>query len=223
MKKSVPKKAPANLTVARDTTKHPIQPSSIADAVSAAISLPNNNGNIDIDALSIPTNYGERFAVTKVLSNIPVRKPHKSAFIRVKQGDEFLIYILEDKLSGVTYAVMPQVAQLVPESARAVRLHRAVDRQGNQLLVPVPLPGEDGKRNVWHESLMVCLAKAEHKWVRVAANLSAGAYDLYVAQGELGEPEWTDHTMRELVEIAFRGKVISEEKDPVIQQLLGRI
>jgi len=178
---------------------------------------------VSIDSLAIPTNFGERYAVTKILSTVPVRKPNKATFIRIKPEEEFLIFVHEDKLSGITYALTPSIAEIVPETARAVRLHRAVDRQGNQFLIPVALPSEDGRRNAWHESLMLAVSKAESHWVRVVANMSGGAYDIYIAKGELGEPDWTEHSIKQLVEIAFQGKIVSDEKDPVIQQLLGAL
>jgi hypothetical protein len=220
--KSSPLKTSGQNSTNNKTTLPPDFATPVAAAEILGVSIPSSSRAIDIEALSIPANYGERFAVTKVLTTVHVKKPNKSIFIRVKVRDEFLVFILEDKEAGIIYALTPQIAEMVPESARPVRLHRATDRQGNQFLIPLPLPGEDGRRNAWHESLKCCIARAEHNWVRVIANMSGGCYDMHEAQSDLGEPEWSDHTMQQLVEIAFRGKIISKENDTVIQQLLGR-
>lgn len=177
----------------------------------------------DFDSLIIPANFGEKFGVTKVITNIAVRKPTKTVFVYIKSGDNIQVFIYEDKISGITYVLTPEIAEIVHEAARRVELHRAVDRQGNQFLIPVTLPGEDGRRNLWSESLMQAIFCGEKAWVRIVANIAAGAYDVYQAKGALGEPEWSDHSMKELVEIAFRGKVISSENDTVIQQLQGAI
>ena len=85
------------------------------------------------------------------------------------------------------------------------------------------LPGEDGRRNVWHESLMRCIQLAEVNWVKIVANMMAGSYDAHQAQGDLSNPEWSEHSMKQLVEIAFKGRIISSESDDIIQELLGRI
>lgn len=206
--------APAAITVAVQSTLPPVP------ATQAAVS-----STFSIDSLRLSTNFGERFAVKKLLVTVPVRKPNKSVFFRVRDGEkwEFLAFILENKEAGETYLLTQDVAAIVPESARPVRLYSAIDRRGNPMLIPLPLPGEDGRRNIWHDSLSQAIERAKHRWVRVIANMSAGANDVLESQAALGDPEWTEHTMNQLVEIAFRGKIVSSIDHPVIQELLGRI
>ena len=45
----------------------------------------------------------------------------------------------------------------------------------------------------------------------------------FEAQGELSEPEWPKKSFKELVEIAFRGRVIDRDDHPVINRLRGRV
>jgi hypothetical protein len=101
-------------------------------------------------------------------------------------------------------------------------LRVAIDRHNNVFLIPVPLPGEDGKRNPWHDSLASAVSLAESTWIRIGANMHVGAYDVYRAEGNIPEPEWPDVSMEELIGVAFRGKVIPDIDHPVIQALLGR-
>jgi hypothetical protein len=61
------------------------------------------------------------------------------------------------------------------------------------------------------------------KWLRIKANMHMGGYDVYEADGALPEPEWPDHTIEPLIEVAFRGKIITSLDHPVVQTLLGRI
>lgn len=180
--------------------------------------------NLDINSLRIPTNFGERFAVKKLLVNVPVKKPNKSSFVRVKDGDEweFMAFVFENKEAGETYLLTSDIADVVSESVRAVRLHLAVDRRANPLLIPVPLPDESGRRNAWHDSLALAVERAKHRWVRIVANMPAGSYDLLEAQGELNQPVWPEQNMTQLVEIAFQGKIISNLAHPVIKELLGQ-
>jgi len=102
-------------------------------------------------------------------------------------------------------------------------LHAAIDRQNNVSLIPVPLPGEDGARNPWHESLAQAVEHAKMKWVRITANMYAGGYDIYEAKGELPEPEWPAYDIDSLIQVAFRGKIITSLDHPIVQSLLGRI
>ena len=61
-------------------------------------------------------------------------------------------------------------------------------------------------------------------WVRMSANMSAGAYDVFEAAGSLNEPEWPDVGFKELMEIAFplERRIDSLDHD-VVKRLRGRI
>jgi hypothetical protein len=119
--------------------------------------------------------------------------------------------------------VAHDVAQQISELVRAVQMHAAIDRQNNVFLIPVPMPGESGTRNPWHESLAQAVEHAKMKWLRITANMHMGGYDVYEAEGALPEPEWPDHTIDSLFEVAFRGKIITSLDHPVVQSLLGRV
>jgi hypothetical protein len=53
--------------------------------------------------------------------------------------------------------------------------------------------------------------------------MHAGGYDVYEAEGALPEPEWPANNIDKLVNVAFRGKIITSLDHPVIQTLLGKI
>ena len=179
----------------------------------------------DLQALRLPANYGASLGVKKLLTTVPVSKPKKPQFFRAHAVDEmtFAAMFLEQKESRESYVVMPQVAQEISELVRPVMLHAAIDRQNNVFLIPVPLPGEAGTRNPWHESLAQAVELAKLKWLRITANMHTGSYDVYEATGVLPEPEWPAHSIDALVEVAFRGKIISSLDHPVVQSLLGRV
>jgi len=75
-------------------------------------------------------------------------------------------------------------------------------------------PGSSLRGNQQHAKL---------KWLRITANMHAGGYDVYEAEGALPEPEWPAHDIDTLVEVAFRGNIITSLDHPVIQTLLGKI
>ncbi len=179
----------------------------------------------DLNTLRLPANYGATLGVKKLLTNIPVTKPKKAQFFRVHAADDmtFNAMILEQKESRETYVVLPDVAQHLSELVRPVQIHAAIDRQNNVLLIPVPLPGEDGTRNPWHESLAQAVDLAKSKWLRISANMHTGGYDVFQAEASLPDPEWPEHTMDDLIQVAFRGKIITSLEHAVVQSLLGRI
>lgn len=186
---------------------------------------PASTDATDLKSLRLPANYGATLGVKKLLTSVPVGKPRKPQFFRTHASDEmtFAAMLLEQKESRESYVVVPEVAQEITELVRPVLLHAAIDRQNNIFLIPVPLPGEDGTRNPWYESLAQAVEHAKLKWLRISANMSVGGYDVYEAAASLSEPEWPEHSIDELVQVAFRGKIITSMDHPVVQSLLGRI
>ena len=49
------------------------------------------------------------------------------------------------------------------------------------------------------------------------------SYDIFEAAADIPDPEWPNHTIDQLVDVGFRGKVIADIGHPVIQTLLGRM
>jgi len=178
-----------------------------------------------ISALRLAANYGATLGVKKLLTRVPVSKPKKSNFFRVHASEEmaFQGMLLEQKEANESYLVLPNIAQEISELVSAVQLYAAIDRHNNVSLIPVPLPGEDGNRNPWHESLAQAVEMSKSNWIRITANMSLGGYDVFAAQASLSEPEWPEYDIEALIEVAFRGKIISSLEHPVVQSLLGRI
>jgi hypothetical protein len=178
----------------------------------------------DLNALRLPQNFGEALGVKRLVIRVPVRKPLKTEFFRVRAGEAWRLQtmILELKEEGETFLVTPPVWDAVPELLRPAMLHTAIDRRNNVFLIPVPLPGPDGRRNSWHQSLADVMALAETNWVRIAANKAIGGYDPLVAGTALAEPDWPDTSFQELIQTAFRDRLIQSIDHPVITQLLGR-
>ena len=174
--------------------------------------------------MRLSANYGSSLGVTKLLTKVPVGKAKPNVFIRTHTDESmtFPAMVYEDKEAREQYLVDPSVAQELGGLVRPVLLCAAIDRQNNPFLIPVPLPGEDGSRNPWHESLAQAVEHAKKVWLRISANMRVGAYDVYVAEGTLPEPEWPAHDMDALVQVAFRGKIITSLDHPVVQSMLGR-
>ena len=95
----------------------------------------------DLDALRLPQNFTDTCGVQRVLTRVPVRKPPKTEFFRVRPGEawRFQAMTLELKEEGETYLVTAAVYGVVPEVLRPAVLHTAVDRRNNVFLIPVPL------------------------------------------------------------------------------------
>jgi hypothetical protein len=59
------------------------------------------------------------------------------------------------------------------------------------------------------------------KWVRVTANMSLGAYEIWEAVGNLPEPEWPQLSFQDILKIAFRDRIVDRPDHPLIMKLRG--
>jgi hypothetical protein len=177
--------------------------------------------------LRLSQDFHADLGVKRKLLTVPVRKPDKAWFVRVRPGDEHRLEtcVVELKEEGETYlmapALWPELAREATFSPRA--LFTAVNRQGVPFLWPVRLPGSDGKIDSWSQSALEAARLAEGHWVRVQANLSLGAYDVFQATGPLPEPRWPDETLHELLKISFKGRYIDAADHPVLRKLRGEV
>jgi hypothetical protein len=158
---------------------------------------------------------------------VPVRKPDKAWFVRVHPAEEYALQtaVVELKEDRETYLVATQLwPDLAGEATFSPRaLFTAINRQGVLFLWPIRLPGADGKVDAWSQSALEAAQMARRGWVRVAANMALGAYDVFQATGELPEPEWPDTAFKELLKIAFKDRMITALDHPVLRRLRGEV
>lgn len=176
-------------------------------------------------SLRLAQNFGETLGVKKVLTMVPVVKPTKDRFFRTHESPNWVYpsWVLENKATGETYIVSEDVASILGGLVRAVELYTAIDRQNNVFFIPIPLPGPNGVRNPWHESLLQAVLRAKLVWLRITANKDLGGYEIFEATAKLPEPIWPDTTLDELLAIAFRGRIITNPDHPVVQEKLGGV
>ena len=195
---------------------------------------PQDSTSIINDAVSTTTDDGiEKFRLTqdfnalsgvkKVHTTIPVRKPLKQEFIRVREGDRWRLEtpVIELKEEREHYLVESHLWSEIPDEITPKVFFTSINRQGVCFLYPVKLPGEDGRIDTWNQSAMEAIQRAMKNWVRVSSNMSLGGYDVFEATGIQQEPQWPDLDLESLIQIAFKGRIINSMDHPVIQRLKG--
>jgi hypothetical protein len=168
--------------------------------------------------------FADKVGVKKLLTTVPVRKPNRQDFVRVHPDPAYRltpVAIIEVKEDREVYLVTQEMALTLPGEFSTATLYLAINRQGVLFLWTVKLPGPDGKHNEWHRSAAEGAERAMTKWVRVTSNMSLGAYEILEASGELPEPAWPDYTFPEILEIAFRGRIVDRPDHPLVQRLKG--
>lgn len=187
-------------------------------------SLPEvSNPFENLQALALPQNFDAFAGAQKVLTRVPVQKPDRQKFFRVRPGQEWrlLTLILEDKATKEHFLVLPSMREALIAEAAPILLVLCVDRQDDVFFWPVKVPNPDGRANPWTESAWAAVALAERSWTRVASNMGRGSYDVHVATGTWPEPNWPDKSFPELLRLAFQGRTIEGPEHPLVKQLLG--
>lgn len=174
------------------------------------------------EALRLPQDFEETAPVKKVLTVVPVRKPGKQEFVRVRPGDEWRIQLalIEDEADRDVYAVAPALAAELAGEWKSAYLFLAVTSAGDPFLWRCWVPQSGGGRQ-WHESALDAVRHAETAWVRVRADQTAGYYKLEEAVGKLSDPTWPEQSFRELLKLAFRDRLIDSLDHPFLKQLRG--
>jgi hypothetical protein len=180
----------------------------------------------DPAALRLDQSFADTVGVKKRLMMVPVRKPNRQDFVRVHPDPAYRLTpaaIIEVKEDREVYLVTPDMAQELPGEFVPASLFTIVNRQGVLQIWPVKLPGPDGKHNDWHRSAAEAAELAMKRWVRISANMSLGAYEVFEATGRLSEPMWPDITLSEILKIAFSNHIVDQVGHPLVQRLRGEV
>jgi hypothetical protein len=161
----------------------------------------------------------EDVAADELLTIVPIRKPSKKDFIRSHPKHRFNAVIYEIDESREIFYVHPRLRKILTEEegARTVHLALCTTRWGNLFFWPVTTT----TMGSWHASAMTALEKGETRWVKIKSDMELRGYRTSVARADYGEPRWGDHTLEELLEIAFRGRVLDNPDHKVVRHALG--
>ena len=177
----------------------------------------------DLAKLRIDPEHLEGNNVRKLITTIPVRKPGNQEFVRVRSEPAFreTMAFLELKDDREVYIVdLSAVPEIQPETYVAT-LFTAITRTGVLFCWPVKVPAADGRVNAWHQTLATAASLAMTRWIRIKANMSLGAYEIFEAESTIPDPIWPDMSFEAIYRIAFRDRLINTPDHPVVKRLHG--
>jgi hypothetical protein len=177
----------------------------------------------DPENLRLDQSFVETSGVRKLLTTVPVRKPNNQDFIRIHPGEAYRLTaaVIELKEDREIYLVLPTVAAQFPGECAPVTLYTGINRQSVTFLWPVKLPTPDGKSNEWHRSAAEAAERAMTCWLRVKADMALGAYAMYEASSTIPDPIWPTASLKELLKIGFKDRLVDSLDHPVIKRLRG--
>lgn len=196
-----------------------------ATEISLASTAAVSSGDLDLDAMRLPSDFGAIVGVQKVLTMVPIRKPSPQAYVRVHPDVTwtFVVAVVEMKDDNDVYLVLPELYSALAQEARPKQLYIGITRDGNPFVWLVNMPGPDGRIDTWSQSAHAGANLAKTHWVRIKSNRDLGAYEVLQATNLKEEPSWPELSFKELVNLAFRGKVIDSLDHVVIRRLRGEI
>jgi hypothetical protein len=179
----------------------------------------------DLENLRLNPSYVETAGVKKLRNTVPARRPSPQDFVRVHPDPTYRenFGMIELKDDREDYLVLPHLVPQLPGEIVFKTIFTAINRQGVVALWPVRLPSPDDKPNAWWQSAREAAELAMTKWVRMRANMSLGAYDLFTAESDIPDPRWSElESFQDLLRIAYRGRLVVDLNHPVIKRLSGR-
>jgi hypothetical protein len=177
----------------------------------------------DLDKLRLSQDFAANLGVKKALLTVPVRKPGRQDFFRVHPSEDWRLEtaVLELQEERETYLVDKYLWGQLPGELIPKVLYTVITRQGVLMLWPIRLPREDGRHDEWNRSALEAAEMAKEQWIRIAANMSLGAYEVYQAMATIPDPEWPDTTFQEILRVAFKEQFIHSLDHPVVRRLRG--
>lgn len=172
-------------------------------------------------------------ASVPLIVSVKVSKPKDVGFVRVHPGAEWRqqVYLLKNKSDekrGENFHLLhPSLVDHFPNEAVFASLFTSITRAGVVGIWPIILPDKEGEWNEAHQAQFEAAKAAMTRWVKISWNKSTRRYDVRDATGDSykSDPDWAaalgELNLVKLVEIGFRGKMITSLDHPFVQKLFG--
>jgi hypothetical protein len=178
------------------------------------------------EALRLPPDFEQKVGLSKVLANIPVRKPNDQEWFDVcpdpaYRGDYAAIKL---KADNEYYLVASKLVDILADDIVHVTVYLCMTKGGTLLLWPVKIPSaSDRRQDKWSSSAHEAALKAMERRVRMKSNREGGFYEFFTSKSTLKSdgPVWPVEPFFELLRIGFakEGRFIADLDHPVLKLL----
>lgn len=183
----------------------------------------------NIDDLKLGQNFEAATGVRKLLTTIPVRKPHRQEWLRVRAEENYraTFGVINLKEEDEFYLLTPEMVRHFRDEIIPVTIYTTINKQGVLFLWPARLPTPNDQRRTarWYSSAIEAAELAMKRSVRVRANMALGAYETTVSDNPIPEndPVWPDISFQDLLRIGFQksGCFVDNFDHPILKQLRG--
>ena len=158
--------------------------------------------------------------IRAIAKAIEVRPPLGGEWFRVKPGVErgASTLALRDAGTGAVYLVPRELWPALGAALVPVCLRAWTNPTGRLAVWPIGLPSLEGGPEVAIRSACIVAELAEMKWCCLRNSPDVSGVILSTRRDGLPEPEWPDVPFIDIVELAFRGRLITSLEHPVVRQ-----
>lgn len=162
-------------------------------------------------------------------TKIPVQRPNKQQWFRVKSGNEnsLPVKLVKDRDSNRYHLFGQNIKDEFARHLISVQLYLAITPQGTLFLIPVHKHDSMGRSHSAQESLMdICEGEAQGSWVRIEYNDESSAYDVFYPIANSGEevppdPVWPNIDWEDVLRRGFKDAYVLDLDHPFAKKLRG--
>lgn len=183
-----------------------------------------NDGN-EFEQYRFSQDFESMAGIKKQILVVPVRKPDRQTWFWIHPDEDWRMpfALIELKEERDTYLVSPEVYPELAGECLPKYLITCQTKTGMTFFWPIKMAGPDGRLDPWNQSALRIVTEYPARWIRVVANLSLGAYEVYIAEGEFPPPTWPAEGFQSLLKKAFKDKIIETLDHPIVRMLRGRV
>jgi len=174
-------------------------------------------------------------AFRKGAAPVKLGKPRRDEFFRINPDPDYIhdypLLIVDDGKDKEMYLVVgpdrgetQRLREMLEANIYTHRLFVGINRHDTLFVWPVRLytDSEGGPGESWSESALERCEQAKSVWIKIRGDRSASAHSFTAAEGAWETPNFGALSFRDIVEKAFKGKVIDRVDHPAIENLFMR-
>jgi hypothetical protein len=132
------------------------------------------------------------------------------------------VYLLRSgEIQKEYYLVSEELVSLVDREVEHYILVPFANRAGEWCLWPAKCSAKSGHLDSFSVSVMGIVAKYPGKWLRIECNPRLKAWTKFVRPKPLPTPADPEGGFRGMFNRAFEGRMLDDEKNPIVTELLG--
>jgi hypothetical protein len=182
--------------------------------------VPSTTCASSLKALRRSQDFESLADVKQVVTEVTIGKPNKQTFFRVHPEWKAVYPILELKatMKSEYYIVDPNAATEIEDEVNPRLLVPVITRDGRLYIWPLRVGNGERLDNAASSSL-AAMQVAKKKWIKLVWR--GHSFVALTAKKELSSPEWPEIGFDEMLELAFKDRVIDSPDHAVIKSLVG--